>query len=574
MSFLQRVRSSSWVAALRSSESDNEPESIVLLATIVVLYVAWLTLMQGRWFWSGSMWAEMATNYYQNANSGSLIRRLLSTDAGYIPLPQRLIALVGRELRIPSSSIAYYYTGVSTVLTAVLAGAFTLRLYRPLIRNDLVRGCVALALLLMLDFETRTFINFTYIGVFTLAVTTVLAVVSPQTRVPLYLWLLPIFVMSKAYVLVVLPFMAIAALVAGKVMRRWLVVSMVIGLTQFVQLALSHSTDAAGAAAAHDSFAQKLLATTQYSGGFLAGFLMGPTPFRHLWPTASAGVIGLGLVLIIVLSTWMFARPGPHLVAPLVGAAMVVLNVLLNSFALTPFWNLDLARLDELRVYRHIFVAYAGVLLIAAFMVEQIANLIAHRLRLYGRLAALLPSVLFIGWGAASGWADRGQNLNRAPSAPMVDVSMWQEMSRAVDAGMTPLCVPIDPFGWIYGRKCSVLNPGKNWLTPIVYEKRRTVTALIPSEVGRQELLAAAFVVKPQKTYRSRVHGVAVLATAAGPSRSFIAEHHVEPSGGIIFFDMTKNGVRDSQSVDVTFDEELDIAFSDGQPLVSWMGHD
>ncbi|NKC48732.1 hypothetical protein HED54_12175 [Ochrobactrum anthropi ATCC 49188] len=64
----------------------------------------------------GGMWAEMATNYYPNANASSFVQKLLSTDAGYIPAPQRLIALVGNQLNLPAATIPYFYTWSSIFL--------------------------------------------------------------------------------------------------------------------------------------------------------------------------------------------------------------------------------------------------------------------------------------------------------------------------------------------------------------------------------------------------------------------------------------------------------------------------
>jgi hypothetical protein len=122
--------------------------------------------MQPDWALGGEMWAEMATNYFHNANSTSYFQKFLSTDAGYIPAPQRLIAFFGNFFSFPASSIPYFYTWSSIVLTAMLIGTFCLPAFRILVKNDYLRFFTSLAILIVSDFETRTFINFTYFVVF------------------------------------------------------------------------------------------------------------------------------------------------------------------------------------------------------------------------------------------------------------------------------------------------------------------------------------------------------------------------------------------------------------------------
>jgi hypothetical protein len=66
------------------------PTALFLLT--IIFYFTYMLLMQPRWILGGEMWAEMATNYFINANSNVFLQQFFSTDAGYIPFPQRLIA--------------------------------------------------------------------------------------------------------------------------------------------------------------------------------------------------------------------------------------------------------------------------------------------------------------------------------------------------------------------------------------------------------------------------------------------------------------------------------------------------
>ena len=65
----------------------------LLFFLTICLYIAYQILIQSSWLFSGEMWAEMATNYFVNAQSSSYFTNFFATDTGYIPLPQRIIAL-------------------------------------------------------------------------------------------------------------------------------------------------------------------------------------------------------------------------------------------------------------------------------------------------------------------------------------------------------------------------------------------------------------------------------------------------------------------------------------------------
>ncbi|MEY4845566.1 MAG: hypothetical protein RL312_1847, partial [Pseudomonadota bacterium] len=112
------------------------------------------------------MWAEMATNYFPAAESNDWRVALFATDAGYIPLPQRLIALAARLAKVRADLIPYVYSASALILTPLMVGVFALPRFRPLVGCDFTRLAVVLVVLGAADLETRGFINFTYFAVF------------------------------------------------------------------------------------------------------------------------------------------------------------------------------------------------------------------------------------------------------------------------------------------------------------------------------------------------------------------------------------------------------------------------
>jgi hypothetical protein len=142
-----------------SMQSDLRPD--ILFLSTVFLYVCYQLAMQPGWVLGGEMWAEMATNYFPNANSPSYLQKFFSTDAGYIPAPQRLIAFVGNQFNLPAASVPYFYIWSAIICTGMMIGAFCLGQFRTLVKSDSLRFLTAISILMVADFETRTFINFT-----------------------------------------------------------------------------------------------------------------------------------------------------------------------------------------------------------------------------------------------------------------------------------------------------------------------------------------------------------------------------------------------------------------------------
>ena len=131
-------------------------------ALCIALYVCYLLAMQPALLLDGEMWAEMATNYYANAQAPSLVARLMSTDAGYIPCHSASSPCCFMPWRYPPPAFHTPYSWTAILLTAAMVGSFCLSPFRRVVQSDGLRLLVALSVLALADYETRTFINFTY----------------------------------------------------------------------------------------------------------------------------------------------------------------------------------------------------------------------------------------------------------------------------------------------------------------------------------------------------------------------------------------------------------------------------
>lgn len=219
--------------------SEHRPFSLFLLC--IVSYCLYLILMQPSWVLGGEMWAEMGSNYFPAASSPSILVKLFTTDAGYIPLPQRILAACGDLLNFSASSIAYFYTWSAIVLTGAMIGVFCLKPFRLLVSNDFLRFFSAITILLIADFETRTFINFTYFSAFFIAILTALALVDRSRDVPWWAWFIPIMILSKPTVLSVLPAMIVVAYVSKARFRLITALAVLFCFGQMIQMYLSNA---------------------------------------------------------------------------------------------------------------------------------------------------------------------------------------------------------------------------------------------------------------------------------------------------------------------------------------------
>jgi hypothetical protein len=160
-----------------------------------ILTCAYLLWLQPDWISSGEMYAEMATNYFRYAQSPDLLVKLFALDAGYIPLPQRLIAALVNLLGFKAAAVPYIYTWLAILLPAFMVGVFCSPVFRPLVRSDAARFIIALIILAVADFETRTFVNFTYFGIFFCAIVAALALMPEADDAPWWAWGTPLLVL-------------------------------------------------------------------------------------------------------------------------------------------------------------------------------------------------------------------------------------------------------------------------------------------------------------------------------------------------------------------------------------------
>lgn len=547
----------------------------ILFVATLVLYVAYQLAMAPDWVLGGEMWAEMGTNYFPNASSPSYLHRLIATDAGYIPAPQRLIALVGEVFGLSAASIPYYYTWSGMIISAVMVGAFCLPRFRALVQSDALRFFTAMGILIVADFGLRTFINFTYFAAFFIAATTALALVDDAEEVPWWAWFIPILMVSKPAALAILPAMILAAAVSKTRFRRITIVTVVLSLGQLVQMVISRHngtmTDD------HDfTLLSKFIALNQYFFGLLGEYIAGPNFHLDKHQAIIAGLV------FTLASVWVITEIKNKANALIiVGFSLLFFNVLLNTFALSGSWNRDMVQLSA-PLHQHIIVGFFGCVMVMAGALVSVTDLVSSKFRFSA--INVFAALAFAAWFVGTGWLATGKQMSRHPDSPVVNNSQWQIMAHAIDSGASPLCVPLDPVGWMYTRDCARLYPA-NLINPQDFHFERvspaneayTLSVTPPGSLAGNTLVSLAVLVRPLSADPSRVIVKAHIQMNDGSSKFYSGSRSLGDGGGLILLAGTENiPIRNISSIKFIFDSPVEIALNPKErgdvPAIYWMG--
>ncbi len=550
---------------------------IVLFAVAITFYCVYLALVQSSWVLGGGMWAEMASNYYPNSISDSLWTRLFATDFGYVPLPQRLIGIVGSSFNLPAAAIPYFYTWSAVILTGAMVGSFCLRPFRVLVQSDALRFVAVLAVILVADFQTRTYINFTYFGAFFIAIIVALAFVDRLNDPPWYAWFTPLLMISKPSMFVLLPLILITAVVSRS-RFRWIALASTLAV--FVQACslLVNKSSVPSNSSQPFSMVEKLHAGVDYSLGYLGGVFIGRAD------AIAPMLVGVLLLLVCVATVWRF--PSRASVLVLWGASLAVLNTVFNSILLSDQWNMSIDRLavHQLAIDRNVMLTYFGVVLIVVGLLATWVERVGTPNTL--RVAVVAPAA-FVSWFVVSGWAVAAASMNELPPSPILGNSQWERMSAAIDSDV-PVCVPVDPMGWalpngelspldwMFSRDCRVLKiAGPATMLPPVAGAPNKYVVQAPEAGPNTQLVSLAVVVDSGFNLRSNVTTTATLQLHRGGSRTFASTEVLEPGPRrILMSGSVPIPIRDIRSVTIEIASPAGVyrsAGNPGMPAVIWM---
>lgn len=542
---------------------------------IVIFYILYQLTLQPNWITGGEMWAEMATNYYLNAESPSLLEKLFATDAGYVPIVPRIIALIGNQINLPVTFVPYFYSFSAVILSGMMVGCFCLSIFRKLILSDSLRVVIAISVLIVADFETRTFVNFTYFSAFFIAIITSLAFKDEFKEVPWWVWLIPICIISKPAITSAIPAMVVASIFSKNRFRQVTAISLLLFLMQFIQILISsrigvmHQVN-------ETNLLSKLVSSVLYFFGFLGGFAIGPALNPNKYLSIQMGIFIFFISIFVVLK---IKNRATSLIG--VGASLLLFNVILNCFAFTDSWNLNLNKLIGIPVYRHTIVGYFGVVLIIGALISCL--FVAEENKTKINLKNYYGTFLFCLWFIVSGWFLSGLKLSKEPISPTIGNSQWQNMAQSIESGTNPLCVPVDPWhkreSWLYQRNCHLLKIPPFWEDGSLLIKDPLYFDLSPPvRLFEKKLLSAAVLAKPLSAKNEFIEVRMLITLRDGNEVKFQGANLIRPTGGLIQL----NGpvsvkINEIASIRVYFNLPVEIALASddpsGLPSIAWMGN-
>jgi hypothetical protein len=284
-------------------------------------------------------------------------------------------------------------------------------------------------------------------------------------------------------------------------------------------------------------------------------------------------------LFVLALCTYLVAfRRSSSNTLILVGIFLLFFNVFLNVFSLTDSWNPDMARLQSIYVYRHIIVGFFGCVLVLCGMISSALN--------NSKFAARSPflvgagACIFAIWFWGSGWLKFAITASREPKSPSMN---WQTMASAIDAGFSPLCVPINPWlkgaNWMYHRNCDLLKTPPAWEDGSVLVKDNVGYQISPPRVLLDKhLVAAAVLFKPLQHGRSFVKVMMRITLKDGNTRYFAGSHYFNASGGLLMLVGAKPvSINEVAGITLTFNVPVKVALASQEPAgipgVAWMGY-
>lgn len=151
------------------SKLSSIPHSDLILLAISVFTIIAIKFYQfPSLTYHAELFAENGTNFFINAYNLDFISNLKTLDAGYIPLIQRITAV----LLVKVFHIINYYPFASQLIAissiAIFSSIINLNIFRKIHDSSAIRFILGISIGLISDYELNVFINFIYYGAFLL----------------------------------------------------------------------------------------------------------------------------------------------------------------------------------------------------------------------------------------------------------------------------------------------------------------------------------------------------------------------------------------------------------------------
>lgn len=422
--------------------------AIVLIIFFKILEFPSLTL-------HAQPFAETGTNFFAIAYEKSFLQNIIATDAGYIPLLERLIAVIlvkGLHLTtyfvIAAQLIAVFFV-------ALFSSIITLKVFRNIFPSDLLRFILALSIGLIPEYELLTFINFPYYGF--VPVFLLLFIdkekLKLQNLVLLFCFLI-LLILSKPHFLLFLPVFMFVSFFAYK-MRLWKTAlfygGAIIALLLQIVSVLFHPL-AFHVTNIHRPFFKKIAEiiyaiTSMYKHAFFNDHLFYSIPgfliFLILLSVVLIFFIKIQLKNINRFPLYFFFIANYFAIFSIILTIMTIAAIFPPSM---PFFALPN---DRHFLFTNIAVLFAGTMVLQTFVKKQWVLVTIVSLLLFTSNAFLYPF---------NKDQQKGIMFTSFDQYPIQQMSYAQWDDTAIALQNSDYCIPVNPFPWLLQKNCNYLN--------------------------------------------------------------------------------------------------------------------
>jgi hypothetical protein len=318
------------------------------------------------------------------------------------------------------------------------------------------------------------------------------------------------------------------------------------------------------------SFIEKMLASLKYFLGFLGIFSFGYKSLHYKYI--------LGLLVLILSTVTLLKRKRPSNALIIIGLIACVFNILLNCFAASKDYNINMSELS-FNVYRRNIVNYFGAIWIIGGFIESVSiSGIAQYSKKYIEQYKYIYGVFFFGlWFLFSGWA----KYALSHSDFLIYQSQWRAMSKVIDSGYD-VCVPTDSAWFLFSRNCSFLNKKMQAFDAKREYYNEPVSSIVvapPKEVLNRSIISLAIFFKPQSAANIIVSGDAIFEMKDGSVRYMIGSRESPPAESLLMFTTSESKIRmsDVRKVTLLFNIPVKVAHIADDPgkelAIFWMGN-
>ena len=433
------------------------------------------------------MWAEMATNYFNNAHLG-FFEQLMVTDYGYLQFMQRLISYFGHILQIPNNFIPYFYNWSSLMMIFLMLVPFISSRYEVIIKEKSLRLAVVLIIFVIADFESINFISFSYFGLFLFLIESIRLFWTK--KVLWYDYLIPFLFLSKPILLIFYPIFFVLLLLLRT--KEFLFIFIVSSLLVVLQVTTAMDYIGNSALASVNS-SININSQTLLNAAALLFSSFAKVIFFEFVQNYYVALI-LGFVIFIYLFKNLNHENRINL---LIILSATFGGILFNSLVLNNWQQPD--EIFDKRLFRqNIFIYMNNILLIGIFVSNLKSFEFLSRFKLFNKhkswvlflsfiiLSLLMPMHIY----------KNGFKINNLKLSGSYG---WESFS---NSNFSEYCYSINPAGWVFGNThCNVYRNQElidHRITKSSFSKNKSnnIKIRVPSNSLPKELMAFSLSIK------------------------------------------------------------------------------